>query len=301
MTELTARKPITIPARWGKPAAVAVLAGVVFIALVAVTYSALPFHATFPDGSPQLGVDWKWGFRPASLAMLRGDSPYDGYGVFNPPWVFLLLSPLAALPESLGAAAMAVVTFAAFGLAAARLKAKPYVVAIFLLSPFIFNNARNGNIDWIVALGVTLPPQIGLFFVLAKPQIGLGIALFWLFEAWREGRLREVVRVFAPVSIAMGLSIIPYGLWMSHSTNLATLDPAWNGSLWPLSIPIGIALLVTALRSRNINPAIASSSFLTPYLAIHSWSIATLALLRDPVVLICVNVVLWVMRFFYIL
>src|SRR5690606_38971700 len=74
------------------------------------------------------------------------------------------------------------------------------------------------NIDWLPLVGFVLPPQIGLFFILIKPQMGLAVALFWLVEAWREGGLREVIRVFGPVGAALALSLALYGLWPLRSS-----------------------------------------------------------------------------------
>lgn len=55
-------------------------------------------------------VDWSWVFRPASLAMLNGESPFSIEGFFNAPWTPLLLLPIAVLPDKIGRAALLVVS-----------------------------------------------------------------------------------------------------------------------------------------------------------------------------------------------
>ena len=48
-------------------------------------------------------VDWISGFRPATWDILSLRTPYEGHGVYNPPWTFILLIPLALLPATVGA------------------------------------------------------------------------------------------------------------------------------------------------------------------------------------------------------
>ena len=48
------------------------------------------------------GIDWVTNLRPATLAFLRLQNPYLVHGTFNPPWLFILLAPLAILPEAIG-------------------------------------------------------------------------------------------------------------------------------------------------------------------------------------------------------
>jgi hypothetical protein len=133
--------------------------------------------------------------------------------------------------------------------------------------------------------------QIGLFFVLMKPQVGIGIAIYWLVEAWRSGKWREVVRIFAPVGLDSGLSLIVFGFWTLRITEPISL--AVNTSLWPQSISIGIVLILGAIRSQRPGLAMTSSPYLSPYLAMHSWSIPVLGLLPDNFLCIGAVIGLW--------
>jgi hypothetical protein len=249
-----------------------------FIILTWGVYRLLPVNNNLSYfGSLSIGVDWKFTFRPATLALISGQSPYD-YAVFNPPWAFFPLIPVALLSPGLGEAVMLVTGILAFGFAAYRLKAPPWMAVMMMVNPWTLANAGNGNIDWMVAIGATLPPQIGLFFVLIKPQLGIGLVLLWLVRAWDQGKVREVMRVFAPVTIAFLVSFIPYGFWPLKMMNL-TGNIWWNGSLWPGGLIIGITLLVYALHRRSFPASMISSPFLSKYLTIHGWNIALLGLL----------------------
>ncbi len=39
----------------------------------------------------------------------------------------------------------------------------------------------------------------------------------------------------------------PYGFWPSHFREIQVYSQGWNASLWPASIPIGLALAVAAV------------------------------------------------------
>lgn len=223
----------------------------------------------------EIGFDYICVFRPAVDRLFHAQTPYAG-PYYNPPWVLLLLAPLSLLPPAWAAAALLVIALAAFGVAAARIGMSRLAIAVFLINPFLFVVARQGNIDWLVALGAVLPPQIGIFLIAAKPQAGLAIGLFWLVEALRQGGIRQALKVFAPVGAITLLSFVIFGLWIIPPVWVVT--NALNYSLWPASIPIGLALLAAAIRARDVRRAITASPFLSPYVLTMTWSIAFLGL-----------------------
>jgi hypothetical protein len=227
-------------------------------------------------------IEWDWAdyFLPATQSFIEARSPYDIPGVYNPPWAFLFLTPLVLLDPNLGAAILSVAMFFSLVYVSHRLGMRKWeILALTSLPPVFFINLTNPNLDWLAALGFILPPQIGLFFVLIKPQIGISISIYWLVESWRDGGWREAARVFGPVTIAFLLSVViygPYFIQSMQSRNLLTIE--WNYSLWPYSIPIGLALLASAIRKREIYHAILAGPFLSPYVAIYTWPVAFLGL-----------------------
>jgi len=241
------------------------------------------------------GMDWIDYFRPAALEMLAGRSPYTVEGFVNPPWLLIPLLPIALLPEKVGGAVMFVLLLGAFGYTAYRLKAKPLAMLAIILSAPVVYSLRYAQTDGLAALGFVLPPQIGLFFVLAKPQAGLAVALFWLVEAWREGGVKRVARTFAPVTLAYLLSFAIYGIWLTRGMGSIGLD--CNISFWPTSLPIGLILLVHALRHRRFHTSIIAGPFFSPYLAIHSWSTALLGLAPSTSEAVVASVATWIWFF----
>lgn len=263
--------------------AVGLALAILAVALTAGLASAMPRST---------GVDWYESFKPAADEMLHGRSPYTQL-YRNPPWALFPLLPLALLPTDIGRAAFVVMGLAAFVWFAYRMKASPLVLAAFILSPPVLHSLVNANNDWMPLLGFVLPPQIGLIFVVIKPQIGAVVALYWLVEAWRAGGVREVIRVFWPVTAALALSFLIFGWWVSNFQGAT--DLWWNASLFPASIPVGLALIVASLRQRNIRFAMAASPCLSPYVLLHAWSGAFSALIQTPLEFAAAWAGLWIL------
>jgi hypothetical protein len=214
-------------------------------------------------------------------------------GFINPPWTLLPLLPLVVLPEKIGRAAYLVASVAGFGLAAARLGAKPASFAAFLLSPPVLHCLVNGNVDWMPLLGFALPNWLGLLLVFIKPQMGLGIAIYWCVQAWRKGGLKRLVHLLWPVTAAYLVSVIVVGAWPLRWEH--NLSEWWNASLWPMSIPVGMALLVAAMRTQRAEWAMAAGPCLSPYVLLHSWSAALIALVSRQAETIAAVIGLWVL------
>ncbi len=245
-------------------------------------------------------VDWVSCFRPAVWDILSLRTPYEGHGVYNPPWGFIPLIPLALFPPRVGAILLTLVTLFSILFIALRLGAKSYVAISLLLVPQIgFKAIVNPNIDFLAAFGLILPPQIGLFFLAIKPQIGIGVAIFWLVEAWKDGGWKKVVKVFAPVTIAFSLSIIIFGPYMQNSIHLTDHEEIpFSYPLWPYTIPVGLSLLALAISRREFHLSISSSQFLSPYVAFYTYPFALLGIVNYQLVYWSTYIGMWLVFIF---
>jgi hypothetical protein len=261
-------------------------------------------------------IDWHTVFLPATREVLNGRSPYTVAGYYYPPWAILPLLPFALLPEEVGRVFLIVVALAVFAYVAQRLGASKIALIAVLVSPLVLHEVLNGNIDWLAVLGVVFPPWLGLFFIVIKPQVGLGVIIFWLVFAWKEGGVKKVIKTFAPVSIAYGVSLIVFGFWpltinkaliLWWNTNIwavsipVGMQHIWdlqsvvNSSFWPLSIPVGLALLVTAIRKNDIRYAMGASPCLSPYVLFHSWVVILLAIISSTPETVAAVIGLWIL------
>jgi hypothetical protein len=266
--------------------ALAIAAGLILVSFLAAPY--------VPPA-----VDWRISFRPAALTLLSGESPYDKVYIIHAPWALLMLAPFALLPENVGRVLLLFCGLASYAYIAHRLGAKPIAIIFLLISPVVLHMLLNGNIDWLASFGFILPPQIGLFFIAIKPQIGIAVAPFWLVEAWRQGGWKQVLLTFAPFTVVLLLSFAIFGLWPLGAVEVTGVY--FNASLWPLSIPVGLALFVTAIRKRKIKYAMAASPCLSPYGLFYSWTGVLLAIIASVPETIAAVVGLWILvaiRFF---
>ena len=241
------------------------------------------------------GVDWSSPIRPACLAMLQGKNPYESVEYFGfAPWAMIPLLPAALLPEQVGRGILFVASLVAFAYGIRKLGAKPVAAAAFLISPPVVHSLLNANLDCLPLIGFTLPPAIGLFFISVKPQMGSVVALFWLVESWKSGGFWKVVKVFAPFGAVFLVSLVIFGFWPAHYFEIQTVSATWNASLWPVSIPIGLALAVAALRKREMRFAMAASPCLSPYVLLHAWSGALASLAPFSAEMIAAVAGLWI-------
>lgn len=264
---------------------VASLVALSFAALVLIN---LQFHLY-----EMYGGDWRSYFYPATTMFRNGQYPY-GLGVYNPPWIFLILMPLTLLSVHMGTACSFALSILGYGYAALKFGARPWQVVLFLLSPWVLINSLVANIDWMVALGFVLPPQIGLFFVLLKPQLGMAVVIFWAAEIWRTNGFWNVIKTFTPVIACIGISVLIYGFWWQTTDDLVV--EFWNTSLWPLGIVLGLGFLAESLHIRKVDSAIIASPFLATYVSPMGWAIALFGTLGNPWVFTACWIGVWVIQ-----
>jgi hypothetical protein len=244
-----------------------------------------------------VGFDWSVFYQPATLEMLHGHSPYSVMYFQNPPWIVVLFIPFALLPLRLGSSLLFVANLAAFAIVAYRLKAKPWGLFFFLLSFPVFACLWEGQIDGLLTLGLLMPQWLGLFLLLAKPQLGIGIAVFWVFQAWKEGGWQKVLRIFSPVAFAFIISFVIFGLYPLRNPD-DYLTKIQNFSMWPVSIPFGVAFLLFSVRKKDERLAMISSPLLSPYVQPQSWSIAILGVVHEYEVAI-LTISSWIVKLLY--
>ena len=238
-------------------------------------------------------LDWHDTYRPAALAVLRGQSPFTVEIYYAAPWAAWLLIPIAVLPTPIGQMMMFLVGVAAYTYIVLRLGAPPVSRLLFMSSAAVIGCLINGNIEWMALLGAVLPPQIGLIFLAIKPQVGLGLAVYWLVTIWRDQGFRRMVITFAPVTVLLLLSFLLYGLWPLRFSQTV----AWssdNVTLFPYGIVLGIVILVQALRTADARAALASGPFFSPYVIHFTWACMLVYFLQKPKLLLLAVLALWV-------
>lgn len=246
-------------------------------------------------------LDWIENYGPAALAVWNGGSPYDVPVFFAAPWAVFPLIPFALMPYAFGRWCIFILGVCAFALIAYRMGAKPLTLAFFLLSYPVLADLANGNIEWMPMLGFILPPQIGLIFVLIKPQVGIGITIYWLIEAYRAGGIQQVVKTFLPVTVLTLLSFALYGFWPLHFIQTLTMAREikssnaidYNFSLWPYGLILGLVLVIYSIIKKKQNLSIMAGPFLSPYALIATYATSLLAWIDRPIVFFIIWIFTW--------
>lgn len=242
-----------------------------------------------------IGRDWLT-ILPAVQAFLQGQDPYafnEGFHVvIFPFWTFIALAPFALLPFWIGRTLLFIVSLSVFFVTAVKMGASRWQVILFLLSSAVVGCLNNGNIDWLVMAGLWMPPQIGLFFVLMKPQVGLGIALYWLADAHLQGGIKKVVMTALPVTLAYTLSFLLYGPWITSMIGMN--DNPYNMSGFPVTLLTGYLLLFQGVRQQDRDSAIVSGPLIAPYVSQFSYAAVLLALFRRRGLFLFAWVLLWI-------
>ncbi len=240
------------------------------------------------------GVDWWLAYYPAGNLLVHGSNPYQIPNFHNPAWALLPLLPFVLMGKTAGGIAVFFVNLFSFAFIAFRLGAKLPAVLMLVLSPFMFYALYFDNIDWLVLWGFILPPPIGLLFVMLKPQVGIAVALYWVYAAWRDGGWRRLVVLFAPLAGALAANFVIFGGWLRPTSDQLTYGP-YNQSVFPWSVPIGLLLLYLSIRYRRRNISISASPFLSPYLNMGSWTMVFVGFVDNTWLMTAAFVAGWIL------
>ena len=94
--------------------------------------------------------------------------------------------------------------------------------------------------------------------------------------------------------VALGATFLLYGNWLIDKESL--LEVGWNASLFPWSIPIGLALLAVALfKVKEWRLAITASPMLSPYTSTGSWAVALIGLIGYPAWMVGITFGAWIL------
>lgn len=197
-------------------------------------------------------------FYRSGQAILSGINPYTVPGFYSPLYVAVGFALLALLPLPIAFRLFAGLVFLSFGLAFYALTNHQIKMTVLLMcSPFPLMTAWYGNLESLVLIGSIVAPVIGIWFVMVKPQIGLIVALLFI---WQARTWRGIARLIIPVGCLYALS---FALGMWRTTPIAEV---WSIRLWPLGLAIGIPAAIIALRKRRVDWALFAGPFVAPYL-----------------------------------
>jgi len=214
-------------------------------------------------------------------------------GVFNLPWVFVILQPLRGLGKYGGAITLQVVSVLTIIWVGKSLHISTVNMILVLLSPPVVWHVVMGQIDGLILLAYLAPPWLAAPLTLVKPQAVLGAGV----RAWLNRPLRCSLVIAAIAGAAWVVWGWPFAI--TGTDNMGPLAPftnPWNWSHWPLGL-----VMVPLLFLRDRRGGMIASPFVFPYAGVQSLVGPMLAMATFPRrVFVPVWVAVWV-RWFYML
>lgn len=244
------------------------------------------------NGTLFIWGDQLWTFTSATKYL---SNPYGSPGFFNMPWAMVILIPFDFMPLEMATLIQIVLYFVLLALVIYKFGGGRFSLIVALSSALALDAALEINIDWIVCIGLLVPPMWSGPFLLVKPQTAFGYVLSFS----RQDFIRATIVVL--VTILVGF--ILWGNWplalleniRKYETNaLVNLAPM---SILPieLSIIIGIVLGIWGFRKHDAIICIVAGLFFVPYIAPSSVLVAfALLAVRWPRIILLISAVCWV-------
>jgi len=226
-------------------------------------------------------ADWFATFYPAARGIFQGRLPYEQHFILTPPWAILVLVPFVVFPANIARGLVLVASLGVLIYTGWRLRAPKFAMIALLISPTAIGSLLAGNLDAFVLSGIFLPPLWGLFFLMIKPQVGIGVALYYLTQTWQSNKWIGILRTFSPVLLAYLISGFLFPVWIDRMINKPS--DVWNRSIFPYGIPVGLIFLWLAIKRRNAFFALASAPFFSPYLTFYTYLMVQVGLLHEDV------------------
>ncbi|MBN1991848.1 MAG: hypothetical protein JW953_04040 [Anaerolineae bacterium] len=208
-------------------------------------------------------TDWLHTFRPAAL---NWQNPYHREAmVFNPPWIFPVLYPLAVLPHPAGASLLIIISVIAVAMYVGSLKKTLIVAASAPMAAFF----ALGQLDALLLFGLMLPRGLGLPILLAKPQ-GVFLAILPRLNRWS-------------ILVTLLIFVVSVFIWGQWWWNIIAYQPnkQANMSLFPYTIVLGIPLTYLGLKRKSDALLCAASLCFAPYFMAQSMLPMVAAIVRE--------------------
>jgi hypothetical protein len=220
-------------------------------------------------------LDRVWGVQKvAMMPSATADDPYQLFHFVFPIWVKYIMIPFSLLPIELAV----LIQFALYNITLALI-IRQYggtmrTVRLVLTSYFMFQLSMEVNIDWIIYIGLLVPPAFSAPFLLTKPQIAFGV--------WFGYPIRQIIYALIGMIVFLLITYLLWGTWAAdmwaaiQRTTLrenyieaANIAPVVFLPL-PLSLLIGVVLAFFSFRRKDPILGIFAWLFFVPYMPLYS-------------------------------
>jgi hypothetical protein len=220
--------------------------------------------------------------------------PYALPRFMYPPWTAVLLAPLGLIQLHLAILLQACLYFVLLTLVIFKFRGNLRIVLLVLTSFIALDAVIELNLEWLICIGLLVPPAWSSPFLLIKPQDALGVMITY--------KRRDFIRTTLLGLLVVLVSLLLWGAWPLQSLKAIqtyTLGQSFNLAPlallpWFVSLAIGGYLAWRAYRKQDAPLAILAWLFFVPYIPLYSLLIPFAALaVRFPRVALIISVVMW--------
>lgn len=216
------------------------------------------------------GTDWVQTFSKVNFA-----NPYDlnetvtyTHKFYNAPWTVFLI-PHAALPLRTGNNINLVLNVMLPLLVILKYRGGLAAVAMTFISPSFYIVLATNNLEWVTSLAFLAPAPIAVALLTVKPQSAIMTVPVVLKKAYNEKGPAGVALILLPLFILVLASFVIWPGWLSYVIH-PPLNASYNISSFPDFLPIGILILVFALKDNDPVLGALSTYFFAPYITIYA-------------------------------
>jgi hypothetical protein len=221
--------------------------------------------------------------------------PYTLPRFMYPPWTAGLLAPLGVFPFAVAILIQTCLYFALLTAVIFKFGGKFQTVVLVLTSYIALNAVLELNLEWLICIGLLVPPAWSSPFLLVKPQVALGVLVTY--------RWRDLVRTILLALTVVLISFVIWGGWPLASLKAIqtyTLGASFNIAPlallpWPVALAIGLYLMWRAFRKRDAPLSLIAWIFFVPYIPLYSLLIPFAAVaIRFRLLALIISVVMWI-------
>jgi hypothetical protein len=222
--------------------------------------------------------------------------PFTIRNFINAPWLVLFIWPFSLIPLELAILIQVGLTFGILTLVIFKYGGTTGTVVLALSSFIALLATIELNIEWLVFIGLLVPPMWSGIFLLIKPQTALGV--------WISYSRRNLIRaVIVSVVVVIASFVIwgpdwPLRAW--EQIRVISLGQSFNMAPmalvpWPIAIAAGLLLAWLAFKRRDPILSILAWMFFVPYMAPVSLLLPfALFSIRHPKLGILLSVLFWI-------
>jgi hypothetical protein len=215
-----------------------------------------------------MGSDWSI-FTGAAKALLAGRNPYLRPDIYHAPWTFVLVAPLAWLPNE----AAIFLGWLVLGWMAYR-EQRPDLIPVVGLSLPMMTLTSIGNIDWMALPGLAGMSYGAPFLLTIKPQATAFALVAYLH--------RDTWHYLVPLAVG---SLLAFVVWrwplviVQHDSTI--VHYAHNWAVGYITWPVGLWALWHAWHDRSLAWGCIASVSLSPYVPLYALVPSLYAVARE--------------------